>query len=81
MTALMAAKYLGLKQIIGVDIQQSRLDLARELGATHTINSTDTDTVTEIKKITGGGAAFVVECTGIVKCLEASIECKWMDEL
>lgn len=77
LTALMAAKYLGLKQIIAVDIEPSRLKLAKELGATHVVNSGEADAVAEIKKITEGGAAFAVECTGIIKCLEQSIECRY----
>ncbi|KAM0335184.1 hypothetical protein ACHAQA_000225 [Verticillium albo-atrum] len=71
LAALMAAKYLEVDQIIAVDITDSRLELARELGATHTINSkTEGDVVSSIKKLTGGGATFAVECTGIPKVLE-----------
>ena len=77
LTALMAAKYLNVQQIIGVDIQPSKLELAKELGATHLINSLEVDPVQEIKKITGGGAAFAIECTGVIKCLEAAIECQY----
>jgi Zn-dependent alcohol dehydrogenase len=73
----MAAKYLGLHQIIAVDVQPARLRLAQELGATHLLNSKELDVVKEIKNITKGGAAFAVECTGIIKCLEDSIECMY----
>ncbi|KAK8131658.1 hypothetical protein PG984_008096 [Apiospora sp. TS-2023a] len=40
LAAVMAAKRLGCRQIIGVDRIQSRLDLAKKLGATHTIDTT-----------------------------------------
>lgn len=41
LSAVMAARALGLKTIIAVDIQPNRLSLAAELGATYTINSKD----------------------------------------
>lgn len=77
LTALMAAKYLKVHQIIAIDIVESKLSLARELGATHTINSSlpSIDVVAEIKKITQGGASYALECTGIVPVLEKAMDC------
>lgn len=66
LSALMAARIAGCTKIIAVDIVQSRLDLALELGATHAINSTKVDVVEEIKKITNGkGSTYAVETTGV----------------
>ncbi|KAF5239229.1 hypothetical protein FANTH_10031 [Fusarium anthophilum] len=74
LAALMAARHLGVEELIAVDIMPARLDLARELGASHTLNSREeTDVVETIKKITGGGAAFAVDCTGIPKVIEDTI--------
>ena len=39
MAAMMAAKVAGCSKVIAVDIHESRLDLAKQLGATHVINS------------------------------------------
>ncbi|KAH7386669.1 hypothetical protein DE146DRAFT_665322 [Phaeosphaeria sp. MPI-PUGE-AT-0046c] len=75
MTALMAAKILGLETVIVVDIIQSRLDLARELGATHWINSSTSDPVVEVKNITGRGASFAIDCTGVPSVIESLIDC------
>ncbi|KAK1716287.1 AreB protein [Colletotrichum lupini] len=76
LAALMAAHYLETGQIIAVDIVPERLVLAKELGATHTINSREcSDVVQEIKKISNGGPAFAVECTGILKVIEDMIAC------
>ena len=51
LTALIAANYLKLSQIITVDIMREKLQLAKELGATHVINSKGSpDVVAEIKK-------------------------------
>lgn len=66
LSAIMAAQIAGCTKIIAVDIVESRLDLALYLGATHVVNSSKTDTVEEIKKITGGkGVTYAVETTGV----------------
>jgi aryl-alcohol dehydrogenase len=64
LAAVMAARYVGAKPIIGVDIIPKRLGLARELGATHTINSERVDISSRIREITGGGVDYVLEVTG-----------------
>jgi aryl-alcohol dehydrogenase len=43
MAAVMAARIIGCTTIIAADLHDSRLDPARELGATHTVNSRDND--------------------------------------
>lgn len=64
MSAIMAARVAGCATIIGVDIKPGRLELARELGATHTINASESgDLVEEIRELTGGGADYTVETT------------------
>ncbi|KAI9371910.1 chaperonin 10-like protein [Aspergillus egyptiacus] len=74
--AVMAAKVLGLRQVIAVDILDDKLALARELGATHTINSRNVkDLAQEIHDLTDGGARFAVECTGVSAVLETLLDC------
>ena len=53
LAGLMAARTAGCDPIIAVDRLPSRLVLARELGATHTLESRGADTLAEIRKITG----------------------------
>ncbi len=66
MSAIMASKIVGAKNIIGVDIHDHRLALAKELGATHTINSKQVkDVEGEIQKITGGGVEYAIDTTGV----------------
>lgn len=65
LSGVMGAKLTGAKNIIAVDIVAERLELAKELGATHTINGKEVDTVEEIFKITGNGAEYVLEATGV----------------
>lgn len=55
LAGVMAAKAAGCETIVAVDLVDERLELARELGATHTINSSTTDNVSrEIRNATGG---------------------------
>jgi len=65
LSALMASKVSGCTKRIVVDVHDSRLELARELGATHTINSRNSDAVEEIRKITGKGVNYAIESTGV----------------
>lgn len=74
LSAVMAAKIMGLKDIVVVDIHKNRLDLAKELGATHTLNSKGTDIVKEIKNITNGGVHYGVETTGATPVIIQSIQ-------
>jgi len=52
----------------------SRLELALELGATHVVNSRETDVIEAVRAITGGGADFALESTGRPDVLSAGIE-------
>ncbi|WP_236863874.1 NAD(P)-dependent alcohol dehydrogenase [Brevibacterium daeguense] len=73
--AIMAAKIAGCTTVIAVDLHDSRLELARELGATHTINSGKTDMVEEIKRITGGeGVNYAVDTTAVPAVLGQIVE-------
>ncbi|MEU2981703.1 zinc-binding dehydrogenase [Streptomyces hirsutus] len=64
--AVMAAKVAGCTTVVAVDPHDSRLEPARRIGATHTVNSGSTDVVSELKKITGGkGVGFVVDTTAV----------------
>lgn len=65
MAALMAAKIAGCSTIIAVDVVPSRLQMALDVGATHTVNGKEVDAVEAIKKITNGGANFSIESSGI----------------
>lgn len=75
LSAIMAAKIANCKHIIAVDVHDSRLELAKELGATHTLNGKKVDVLQEIKSITGGGTHYAVETTGappvVKQCLNA----------
>lgn len=62
--ALMAAKNANCRTIIAVDIVDSNLDMAKELGADYVFNYKDTPNVLEeIRALTNGGADFAVDTT------------------
>ena len=73
LSAVMAAKITGCKQIIAVDIHENRLKLAKELGATHIFNSKQADVAEEIKKLTGPGLHYAVETTGVAEVVKQSV--------
>jgi aryl-alcohol dehydrogenase len=71
----MAIKVAGCDPIIAVDIHDSRLKLAREPGATHTINHTGrNDVVAELRTITGEGVRFSLETSAQPAVFRAAIE-------
>lgn len=73
--ALMAAKIEGCSTIIAIDIHDSRLESARELGATHTINSRTENLAERIAEITSDqGVHYSVDTTGISSVMKASID-------
>ncbi|WP_139007045.1 NAD(P)-dependent alcohol dehydrogenase [Arthrobacter crystallopoietes] len=74
LAAVMAATNTPATTIIAVDLHDSRLELARELGATHTVNSGSADPVEEILRICGGPADYVLDCTGVIKVIEMAAE-------
>lgn len=76
--ALMAAAAISVKCIIAIDVVEQKLELAKELGATHTIDSSKPglDIIKEIKEVTGGrGVDFAVDATGIPSVIEKMLDC------
>ncbi|MFI6461160.1 S-(hydroxymethyl)mycothiol dehydrogenase [Streptomyces sp. NPDC050528] len=63
--AIAGARLAGAARIIAVDIDDRKLEKARSLGATHTVNSKAADPVEAIRELTGGfGADVVIEAVG-----------------
>ncbi|MEV0322924.1 S-(hydroxymethyl)mycothiol dehydrogenase [Streptomyces sp. NPDC050658] len=63
--AVVGARLAGAARIIAVDIDDKKLETAKGLGATHTVNSRATDPVEAIRELTGGnGADVVIEAVG-----------------
>lgn len=62
--AIQVAKAYGASKVIAVDINDKKLEIAKQCGADHTINSLNEDAPTIIKDLTGGGADVVLDVTG-----------------
>ncbi|MDL2078170.1 S-(hydroxymethyl)mycothiol dehydrogenase [Streptomyces sp. GXMU-J15] len=63
--AIAGANLAGAAKVIAVDIDDRKLATAGKLGATHTVNSKETDAVEAIRELTGGfGADVVIEAVG-----------------
>jgi alcohol dehydrogenase len=72
LAAILGAAANGAETIIAVDQFDRKLEMARELGATHTFNAADPDVVGKVKEATKGGVDAALEFAGSVKALEFS---------
>lgn len=73
LSAVMAARIAGCSIIVAVDLNPSRLALARELGASHTFNAAEGDVVEAITDLTRGGANYALEMSGSVAGLQQAL--------
>jgi aryl-alcohol dehydrogenase len=70
LAAVMAARVAGATTIVAIDIHDSRLDLASQLGATHVINARSSDTVKELMRATADrGMNYILDTTGVPQVL------------
>jgi alcohol dehydrogenase len=70
LNALLACRLVGAAAIVAVDLQDDKLALARQLGATHTVNAGDADCVEQVRHATGGGVEFAFEMAGSVRAMD-----------
>ncbi len=64
-SALLMASILEAYPLIAVDIDDSKLEYAEEMGATHTVNAANTDPIKAIHEITSGGADYAFDAIGL----------------
>ena len=72
---IQGARIAGARQIIAVDVLDSKLDTARRFGATHTVNASKVDPVKEIKQLSDGGVDYSFEAIGNKQVLEQCFYC------
>jgi alcohol dehydrogenase len=70
LAALIGAQAAGARQIIAVDLSDAKLDQARALGATHTVNAGRDDAVEQIRALSSGGVEFAFEFAGAIRALD-----------
>jgi L-iditol 2-dehydrogenase len=74
--ALQLARISGASPLIAIDLVETRLELARQSGATHVINAGREDVVARVKEITqGAGAEAVFHCAQAASILQTAMEC------
>lgn len=73
LAALLGARAAGASRIVAVDLSDEKLQLARELGATQTVNAADADCVDQVCALTGGGVDFGFEMAGSIRALESTL--------
>jgi aryl-alcohol dehydrogenase len=74
LAAIMASKVADAATVIAVDVNAARLELARELGATHVINAASVnDIAAAIRQIESRGVEFALDTSGRASNLEAGI--------
>ncbi|MCM2297237.1 zinc-dependent alcohol dehydrogenase family protein [Rhodoferax sp.] len=69
-SALLAAVASGARQVVALDLNEAKLALARELGATATINAADPDVAEQVRELTKGGVDCAFEMAGAIPAME-----------
>lgn len=72
LAALLGARAMQASVLIAVDLADSKLSLARELGATHVFNAKDPAWVESVRDLTRGGVDVAFEMAGSVRALDSA---------
>lgn len=70
LAAVLGAIASGAGEVIAIDLDEAKLALACELGATATVNARAEDCVEQVRALTGGGVDFAFEFAGVTRALE-----------
>jgi len=70
LAALLGARLREATTLIAIDLSESKLAMARNLGATHTFNAADPECADKVRSLTKGGVEFAFEMAGVVKAME-----------
>ncbi len=69
-SSLLAARAIGAREIVAIDMLESKLAKARALGATQCFDAADPELIAKVKEATGGGVDYAFEMAGSVAALE-----------
>ena len=77
LSAIIGARMAGASRIIGIDINESKFELASQLGATDLVNPKNYDKPIQevIVEMTEGGVDYSFECIGNVNVMRSALEC------
>jgi alcohol dehydrogenase len=72
LSGLMGAILAGAGRIVAIDISNDKLGLARQLGATHTVNAAAADHIAAVRDLTDGGVDYAFDFAGTIKAMETA---------
>jgi alcohol dehydrogenase len=72
LSGLMGAVLAGAGRIVAIDLSDEKLGLARQLGATDTVNARDVDHVQQVRDLTNGGVDYAFDLAGTIKAMETA---------
>ena len=75
LSAVNGAAIAGADRIIAIDTVSSKLDVAKQMGATDVINASNVDPVEAIRELTGGGVEYSFEAVGLKVTAEQAFKC------
>jgi alcohol dehydrogenase len=70
--AMLGAIAAGAREVVAVDLHDSKLEVAKSLGATATVNARDPDASAKVKALTKGGVDYAFEMAGAVPAMEVA---------
>jgi threonine dehydrogenase-like Zn-dependent dehydrogenase len=73
--ATAGAKLMGASLIIGVESDPTRAAMARKMGADVVLNQKEVDVISEVKRLTSGGADVAIEALGLQETFENALRC------
>ncbi len=74
LNGVLGAKLAGAETIIAVDIAKDKLGLARQFGATHTIDASESNHVEQVRELTNGGVDFAIELAGVIPAMKTAYD-------
>ena len=75
LAAIQGCLIAGARQIIAVDVVESKLGLAKQLGATHIVDASADDPVAKVRELSGGGVDYSFEAIGMAKVATQAFDC------
>src|SRR6478672_690047 len=73
--ATAGAKLMGATLIIGIDGDENRLAMAKQMGADVVLDYRNIDVIAEVQKLTGGGVDVAIEALGTQQTFESALRC------
>lgn len=74
LASLLGAVASGARQIVAIDLSDDKLGLARQLGATDTVNARDPDVAEQVRSLTKGGVDVAFEMAGATRTMELAFK-------